>query len=688
MAEILSPAGGPEQAKAAVLCGADAVYLGLKQFSARNSAVNFDARQLKEIVSFCHRRAVKVYAAVNTMMFDSELEQCRDVLRLLCEVGVDGVISQDLCVVSIAEKCCPQLELHASTQMTLHTKKGCEFAASLGFTRTVLSRELPFEIISSLSGGKMETEVFVHGALCMSVSGQCLFSSAVGGRSANRGMCAQPCRLPCSVKKGREEYALSLKDMSLLDDLQRLEACGVDSMKIEGRMKRPEYAALSAYCAEKALNGEPYDKVLLKDVFSRGGFTDGYLKGRLGAQMFGRRTGEDAKNAGEAYPKIHELYRREKKRSQLSFFVTVKEGEPIKISAVDENGLYAEYVGGVPDTAKNRPCDSEFAKKQLSKLGETFYEADSVTCDIGGGLSVAASEFNSARRIICESISQQREEYFSRKVPFDSGAFQTDIERRKLRYNYSIRINAVRAKQLERLSPDSFDIAFLPLEIKELRQAVGMFGAQKIGVAMPRFTFNESSDTALLKEAASLGIKHILCTNFAHIQTAKELSLVIHAGMGLNTANTLAVKKLEQLGAVDFVASPEMKASQINSLGGGIPMGVFAYGRLPLMLTANCPIFASVGCKNCTGRVFDRTGRAFPIKCSKRFGYTELLNADITCISDKTDDFGAVDFMQIELFDESPERTAEVVKLFEDKAAYAFGGNVTRGLYYRGCVKN
>ena len=220
MAEILSPAGGPEQAKAAVLCGADAVYLGLKQFSARNSAVNFDERQLKEVVSFCHRRGVKVYAAVNTIMFDSELEQCRDVLQLLCEVGVDGVISQDLCIVSIAEKCCPQLELHASTQMTLHTKKGCEFAASLGFTRTVLSRELPFEIISSLSGEKMETEVFVHGALCMSVSGQCLFSSAVGGRSANRGMCAQPCRLPCSVKKGREEYALSLKDMSLLDDLQ------------------------------------------------------------------------------------------------------------------------------------------------------------------------------------------------------------------------------------------------------------------------------------------------------------------------------------------------------------------------------------------------------------------------------------------------------------------------------------
>ena len=283
MAEILSPAGGPEQLFAAVQSGADAVYLGLKRFSARGSAVNFDEQQLKEAVSFCHQRGVKVYAAVNTMLFDGELPDCAETLRILCETGVDAAIVQDPAIAELAQSCCPELELHASTQMTLHTAEGCEFARRLGYTRTVLSRELPADVIKELCKlQNMEIEIFVHGALCMSVSGQCLMSAVVGGRSANRGICAQPCRLPCSVKKGRQDHALSLKDMSILRDLPKLAEFGVDSMKIEGRMKRPEYAALSANCAKKALAGEDYDERLLADVFSRGGFTDGYLKRRTG----------------------------------------------------------------------------------------------------------------------------------------------------------------------------------------------------------------------------------------------------------------------------------------------------------------------------------------------------------------------------------------------------------------------
>ncbi|SDA15592.1 putative protease [Ruminococcus sp. YE71] len=682
MPEILSPAGGKEQAFAAVRSGADAVYLGLERFSARANATNFNEADLRETVKYCHERGVKVYAAVNTMLFDSELDELDDTLRLLCEVGIDAVISQDLAVVAAVRRSCPQLELHASTQMTLHTKAGCEFAEKLGFTRTVLSRELPEAVIAELSGGDMETEVFVHGALCMSVSGQCLMSAMVGGRSANRGACAQPCRLPCTAVRGKEYYALSLKDMSVLRDLPHLAELGVDSMKIEGRMKRPEYAALSANCAAKALAGEKYDEALLRTVFSRGGFTDGYLKGKLGFNMFGRRTADDSKAANAAYPKIHELYRRERKCSELDIFVTVREGEPVTVSALDENGLYAEYKGGAPEAAVNRPCDEELVRRQLSKLGDTFFEAGSFTCEIGEGLSVPNSFWGEARRSICAAITAQREEHYSRTVPFEDVPRQP-IQRHDVR-EQSIRISAQRAEQLSKLDPDEIETAWLPLDTAELKKAAGLFPTEKLGAVMPRFTFNEGRDVQRLTEAKKLGIGKVLCTNFAHIVIAEKLGLEAHAAHGLNTANTDALGMLSELGVKSAVVSPEMKTGQINALGGTLPRGIIVYGRLPLMLTANCPISAQVGCKNCTHTLFDRTGRSFLVRCSKAQGYVEILNSDILSMSDKREDIRGADFLQIELDSENPSRTAEVVSLIRKCRPLTDCGHITRGLYYRG----
>lgn len=681
MAEILSPAGGPEQAAAAVRSGADAIYLGLKKFSARASAVNFDEEQLRETVNFCHQRGVKVYAAVNTIVFDSELAELDETLRLLCEVGVDAVISQDLAVVSAARRCCPELELHASTQMTLHTALGCEFAARLGFKRTVLSRELPRETILALSGGDMEIEIFVHGALCMSVSGQCLMSAAVGGRSANRGACAQPCRLPCSVKKGGDDYALSLKDMSILPELPSLAAGGVDSMKIEGRMKRPEYAALSAYCAGKALNGERYDEPLLQKVFSRGGFTDGYLNGRRGG-MFGRRTADDGKAAIDAYPKIHELYRHERKCSQLRFSVRIKRGERVMITAEDENGLRAEFSADPPQQAVSRPVDEQLVRRQLSKLGDTFYELLSLNCEIDEGLSVSPSVLNAARRELCGRLTELRQRHYSRVVPFKS-APPAKMSRHIVQ-NRTLRISAQNAVQLSRLDPNDIELAFLPLDIATLRKALGHFPTDKLGIAMPRFTFDEGRDIQKVKEAQQLGITHMLCTNFAHIMIAEQLGLTAHAAGGLNTANSAALDMLEQLGVGSAVVSPELKIGQINALGGGLKRGVTAYGRLALMLTVNCPLMGLVGCKGCTGRVYDRTGRAFPIRCSKAQGYTELLNSDLLSLSDKQEELYGADFFQLEFNEENPARAAEIVSIFKRQKKLTDSGTVTRGLYYRG----
>lgn len=691
MSEILSPAGGYEQAVAAVSCGADAIYLGLKRFSARAGANNFDENELRQIVDYCHQRGVKVHAAVNTIIFDDELSELADTLRLLCEVGVDAVISQDMAVVKLARECCPGLTLHASTQMTLHTAEGLEFAKQLGFERTVLSRELPGNTISRLAGKDIETEVFVHGALCMSVSGQCYMSALTGGRSANRGGCAQPCRLPCSVKKGQERYALSLKDMSHLPHIEDLEKAGVDSFKIEGRMKRPEYAGLSAYAACAARRGEDYDDRLLAEVFSRGGFTDGYYTGRISAGMFGRRTKEDAAAAKAAYPKIHELYRRECKRSRLTFDITAAAGRPLYVRATDENGLTAEYEGDVPQPAVNRPCDEGFVIKQLSKLGGSYFEFAAANCDIEDGLAVPASELNNARRTLTEELARKRSGYFTPSVSFDTSKAEQilsgEISRREKHIHHSIRITAETAEQLSQLDKDSFELAFLPLDTAALKKAAEMFPAGKLGVAMPRFTFDEERDFAQLKEISALGIKHILCTNYAHTVMAERLGLTAHGGMGLNVSNTLALSVLKELGLADVILSPELRTAQINSLGGDIPAGVMAYGRLPMMLTVNCPVRAQTGCKNCGKSLFDRTGREIKVRCSKARGYVELLNPDVLCISDRQGDFAAADIMQIELYDESPQQVRDIVGAFA-KGSAAGIKNITRGLYYRGVQRN
>lgn len=684
MVEILAPAGGLEHAKAAVYGGADAIYPGLKKFSARAGAMNFDEDELRECVEFCHERKVKVYAAVNTIVFDSELDELADTMKFLCEIGIDALIVQDLAVLQIRNKCCPGLEIHASTQMTLHTKFGTKFAKRIGMKRIVLSRELDKGNIAELSKEGIETEVFVHGALCMSVSGQCLMSAAVGGRSANRGACAQPCRLPWSADKAcvGTEYALSLKDMSILPELPELAAMGVNSMKIEGRMKRPEYCALSSDCAVKALHGEKYDPELLSKVFSRGGFTDGYYFGKRDASMFGRRTAEDSKTAKETYPEIHDQFRREKKRSELIFAVKVKADEPLIIKAYDENFIEACYTGKIPEPAVNKPCTEEDVISRLSKLGNTYYEAKAIGCDIDEGLNVSAATFNRARRYICEEISRQRRERFSKTIPFEPFP-EREHKQRSANSSPKIRINICSAKQLSKLEPNDIEIAFLPLDVSECRKAVEYFPVEKLGVCMPRFTFDESRDIQRLKAIKELGINQVLCTNHAHIIISDHMKLTAHAAHGLNISNSLSLKKFGELGVKSAVVSIEMRSTQINALEAGIPIGVTAYGRLALMLAVNCPISAQVGCKNCTSKLYDRTGRTFPVKCSKAQGYVEILNSDILCISDKLDEFKTADFVQLEFYNESPERVYEITNLLKNKRALN-GCKVTRGLYFRG----
>ncbi len=682
IAEILSPAGSFEQLEAAVKGGADAVYLALKKFGARAAAQNFDENELKAAVEYCHKRGVLVYVAVNTVVLDSELDMLTRTLQLLCEEGVDGVISQDLAVVRMVRELCPTLPLHASTQMTLHTSYGLAIAKRLGFRRVVLSRELDREGIRKLAGGEMQTEAFVHGAHCMSVSGQCFMSAFIGGRSANRGACAQPCRLPFSADSS-EHYALSLKDMSLLHHLTELESYGVNSFKIEGRMKRPEYAALATSCAKNALDGDFHDDRLLSDVFSRGGFTDGYYQGTRNRDMFGRRTEEDAKKSASAIPQIHERFRREYKRGIISYSVTIKKCKPLVIRAKDELGLTAEYVGRNAEPAINRPVGRELLERQLSKLGDTYYKMDSLECDIDPNLSVSAAELNEARRSIVTQLEQKRLCHFTSHYDFSRKDVikPSDIHRRMGKKK--IRLSLTNAEQLTKLNEGDFELAFLPLDIGEIRQALELFSRDKIGVEMPRFTYGEPGDISLLNDIVELGISHVLCTNLAHVQMCSELNLTAHTGFGLNITNSLALDELRKLGVSDAVVSVELKAAQIRSLSASLPIGVMAYGRLPLMLCCNCPIKAQLGCKSCTGTLSDRTSRDFDVKCSKSHGYVEILNSDTLSISDKQSDFESVDFFEMSFYNENADRVKEIVRSFENGKRLD-EKNITRGLYYRG----
>ena len=681
MAEILAPCGSPEVLQAALRAGCDAVYLGGACFSARQNAVNFSDEDIERAVYECHKRGVKVYRTINTVIFDEQIEECMKAVEHCAKVGVDGIITQDLVLTEIVRRCCPELPIHASTQMTIHTRCGMEVTKKLGFKRTVLSRELPLDIIKELSELGIETEVFVHGALCMSVSGQCFMSAVIGSRSANRGLCAQACRLPCSAGgRGRERYDLSLKDLSYCDHLREIADAGVASMKIEGRMKRPEYVAMAVHSCKKALAGEEYDKKMLEDVFSRDGFTDGYLRHRLGADMFGMRTGEDAAAGTKALPKIHEIYRYEEKRDTLRFTVDIKEGQHVILRGEDSCGNTVQAEDSIPDKAQNRAIDENAVTKQLSKLGETIYSFGGAECSIDEGLFISPKELNELRRQVCTEMDNARAKANRRQTEFHKSEL-LDFDEYK-GSGQTIRVNVSSLEQLEAVSPENVDICGVPIDLAV--KAAELFPAEKLTVIMPRFTFRESNVIERVKQAKAAGIDRIYGTNLAHAEIAEKLGMVLHAGYGFDLTNSCALNVVKNLGAADAVVSFELKAAQIARLKKPLPVGVYAYGRLPLMLTVNCPVSAAVGCKNCTHSVTDRTGRVFPVKCSKKEGYVEILNSEVLYMADKLNDLRAADFLLLEFTDERPAQVRHIIEEYSNRGLNGRPEKITRGLYYRG----
>ena len=405
--EILAPVGGEEQLKAALRCGADAVYFGLQNFNARRNASNFNGENLKDTVRQCHEHSCRVYITINTVVFDDELEDVYKAVDTAAEAGADALIIQDFAVAAYAKEHYPKLKRFASTQMAVHNSEGVKALLKWGFDRVVLARELSLEEIKKvIKETGADVEVFVHGAHCMSLSGNCYLSSMIGGRSGNRGLCAQPCRLDCNVC-GRD-HALSLKDMSYMKHIRELSDAGVGSLKIEGRMKRAEYVAAAVTACKNARDGMPYDIETLRSVFSRSGFTDGYLTGKIDLSMFGYRTKDDVLAASnDVLKNLAKLYEKETQSVPIDIYFKAKRGEKVSLTLSDGE-LWITAEGDEPQDARTQSMTVDSVKKNLTKLGGTIYSCRDFSADIEDGLMLPISALNELRRNAVAKLTDER----------------------------------------------------------------------------------------------------------------------------------------------------------------------------------------------------------------------------------------------------------------------------------------
>lgn len=669
--EILAPAGDLEQLRAAVTAGADAVYLGLKKFSARASAGNFDADELREAARYCRIRGVRVYAAVNTTLFDTEIEDAKRALEIIRECGCDAVLVQDMAVAELLRDI-PGLAMHASTQMSIHNTSGARAASELGFVRVVPARELNIEEIAAVCSAIPETEVFVHGALCVCVSGQCLLSSMLGGRSGNRGDCAGPCRL--DWKCGGRRYALSLKDMSYIGRIPELRRAGVCSLKIEGRLKGPEYAAEAVRECRAARDGGSYDGELLKNVFSRSGFTAGYLDGRLTSDMYGVRTEADKTLTKAAYSEIHEIYRVERGRVPLDLsFSCAADGAALK--ATDPDGNTAE-AKAIPIAGT---LDDEAVKKALSKTGGTPYTVAGCEIEAAEGFSCPLSAVKKMRREVVAKIDALRAEFtpspvVPRSEPITLGSlpFHPPAPVRRLR---------ARAERLEQSASVEADEYVLPLnEVISRPEAVERYGNSLI-CELPELVFDSDREGFLsgLETLRALGVTRVCAGNIGVMKDALEAGFGVCATRDLNITNSVSLEYYRRrFGIADAELSVEASRSAIEDMKGETPRGCLVYGRFPLMKIRACPARGKKGCTDCGGApvLTDRRGVDFPMLCrGKKF--TDLFNSVPFDIMDKRPKNADFDVLYFTF--ESPEECARVADCYR-RGVKAAAEN-TRGRY-------
>jgi len=672
MPEILAPVGGPQQLDAALRAGANAVYLGTQAFNARRNAENFSGENLPDVVSACHLAGVRVHITFNTLVEDKELPLALEELKKIAAAGADAIIVQDPAIAVLLRKHCPSLELHASTQMAIHNAEGAMAAYEMGFRRVVLARELSLEEIKTIKSRipkDLELEVFVHGALCVSLSGGCYLSSVIGGRSGNRGLCAGPCRLNFQCR-GRE-YALSLKDMSYIEQLKELADIGIASFKIEGRMKGSAYVATAVHACRVALEGGKPDMETLGKVFSRSGFTDGYYKGTRNASMFGIRSKEDALAASAAEKSAAPLMRNVFQSVGVDADLTLEGGKASFLTVSD--GVYrVSAEGSEPIVPRQTPEADAF--KSLSKTGGTPFFIKSLKINNPDNLMLPPSVQNALRRECLEKLAGLRKEITPHSFSEEKLNLPPVTEHR----HTGIWLRGMNPEQLD--FDEEAEKIMIPAECLT-SELVERYQSRLIAVLL-EVSFEEDYRRlyGLLNLLKELGVREVEVNNIGTLYAARREGFLLHGGYGLNIYNSLSLAFYKEQGLSDAVVSFEASAKNIAELGGRLPRGIIGYGRLPLMRLRSCPGRSEKGCGKCQGytTLTDRLGKVFPVSCDGR-RYSTLYNTVPLYAGDRRP--GNVDFSVLYFTFESADEARKIYRSYLKEVPC--GIERTNGLYYR-----
>ena len=658
--ELLSPAGGLSQLKAAVQSGADAVYLGASDFSARAGADNFSYDELKEAVSYAHIYNVKVHCALNTLIKENELQKAVSTAEKIYECGVDAIIIQDIGLAAHIRKMLPDIELHASTQMTVSSLEGVKYLESKGFDRVVLARELTdSEIEYIVKNSKAEIEVFVHGAICMCYSGQCLMSSILGGRSGNRGRCAQPCRLPYSLLEGskqcNEGYILSPKDMALIKHLDKLKKIGVASLKIEGRLKSPEYVSAVTGIYRKYLDYpaevSKSDMDELKNAFSRSGFTDGYFTGSLGQKMMSHSN--PSNNSGNIYTKEAKERASGKmlRHIPINIFASLSKNDVLHLTAYDNDGNYVCSDGAeIAVTANNQPLEKQRLTEQLSKLGSTPFFAETIETELDENITIPIKDINETRRKLCAALIELRSKIPERttvktEFNFGDGGFSSDLYLSAEVTTYE-QGNAL-------LDTNGIKRIYAPAEVaKRLTQ--------------------KNSSIEIVTKTSDIFNKENIATEYVSVSSPAALyhygQKAKYGDFRLNVFNSLTANEFSSLKCVTL--SPELSINDIINITKhtkGIETEIIGYGHIPLMIMKNCPVKAMGKCQNGKNiySLKDRKNIVFPVMCLSGCK-AQLLNSKPVFTADITDEIrrSGVNGIRLNFTLESPEECREISDIY------------------------
>lgn len=693
MLELLSPAGSPEAVIAAVQNGADAVYMGLGNFNARRGAKNFSDEEFEKAVRYCRIRDCKVYVTMNTLVGDREMQQATELARRVSDLGADAILVQDLGLLSVLKKAVPDIPLHASTQMSIHNLAGVEAAAEMGLTRAVLARELSLEQIKFITKrSPIETEVFVHGALCFCHSGQCYMSALIGRRSGNRGACAQPCRMEYTMGGRLEDsHPLSLKDNCLAERLMQLEDAGVACAKIEGRMKRPEYTGVVTGIYSRLIKEHrkptPEEMQTLTDAFSRDGFTHGYFDGDR-KDMFGVRT-EDDKAASKLFADARKEYiGKEERRVPVKFYVVVNSGEAVKAAAIDNAGNKVVAFGSEPQKAIRQSIDSQSLSDRLSKTGGTPYYCVDAQSRVQDGLYLSASAINELRRKLITSLNDKRA-----CPPQRASLPMPEMPKGTPTVTDPVMIYQVRcAEQLsEELADTRPDYIYVPVRVMyENFDMIRVFmsrGAVPVAVLPRVVTDDEVSEVyKMLRRLFDQGVNEALVGNLGHIVIARKAGMKIRADFGMNVFNSYTLDMIRRMGFLSATASFEMRLAQVRDMAKSVDTELIAYGRLPLMVSDQCVISHSLGTCSCQNpaQLSDRMGSVFPVV--REYEHRNVIyNSRKLFMADKNDELCGAGLWGIRLMftTESARECVQVAKRYKGEGDFQ-PNDLTRGLYYRG----